>query len=195
VIKAMTLLPEVLSELKEFERPEGRYEVGASDLTEMISGRGVSSAAAEWAIHRFVQERLLTAHQRSYSRMLPDEIAGDPNKRVWFPLPETGSVPFAEFTVRATLSLWEKWRLTQSGRLSPSGEPLSNKDDASVQANGDGKTRPAFERDHLFLKWHEEGLKPAEIRVRWNKENPKKPVKQPVVKQALKRAKGEKSKA
>jgi hypothetical protein len=30
--------------------------------------------------------------------------------------------------------------------------------------------RPCYDRDHLWLRWREEGMKPAAIRNRWNKE-------------------------
>lgn len=37
------------------------------------------------------------------------------------------------------------------------------------ESSGDaGKKRPAFQRDHLWLKWSTEGLTPAKIRNRWN---------------------------
>jgi hypothetical protein len=36
-----------------------------------------------------------------------------------------------------------------------------------------GVKRPCAERDHTFLAWSEDGMKPAAIRDRWNKEHPK----------------------
>ena len=41
-------------------------------------------------------------------------------------------------------------------------------DESTIEQEETGK-RPAFDRDHLWLKWNEEeGLKPAAIRDRWN---------------------------
>jgi len=42
----------------------------------------------------------------------------------------------------------------------PPGEPPRSADNA--------EPRPAYGRDHLFLEWSEQGLKPAAIRDRWN---------------------------
>jgi hypothetical protein len=38
--------------------------------------------------------------------------------------------------------------------------------DSKTDSNQD--PRPAYKRDHLWLRWHEEGMGPAAIRDRWN---------------------------
>jgi hypothetical protein len=64
----------------------------------------------------------------------------------------------------------------------------------------EGPPRPCYDRDHLWLRWREEGMKPAAIRNRWNQEyaqygGDKIGTGRPgyeVVKQALARARKEK---
>jgi hypothetical protein len=47
----------------------------------------------------------------------------------------------------------------------PTNQPSGNSD--NLFDPGDDK-RPAYERDHLWLGWNEEGMTPAAIRDRWN---------------------------
>jgi hypothetical protein len=62
------------------------------------------------------------------------------------------------------------------------------------------RRRPCFERDHLWLQWHDAGLKPAAIRDRWNAEyqqhggpplNKCKESARQVIKEGLKKARKE----
>jgi hypothetical protein len=55
------------------------------------------------------------------------------------------------------------------------------------------KRRPAYDRDHLWLRWYEEEkLTPAKIRVRWIRMDPKNKVSREVVIEGLKKARREK---
>jgi hypothetical protein len=57
----------------------------------------------------------------------------------------------------------------------------------------DRPRRPAYERDHLWLRWKdEEGMTPAKIRDRWNTTNPRARVSREVVTEGLKKASLEK---
>jgi len=56
-------------------------------------------------------------------------------------------------------------------------------------------SRPCGARDHVWLAWHDEGLKPAMIRDRHNEENPDDVVTIGVVKKGLQNAERERAAA
>jgi hypothetical protein len=59
--------------------------------------------------------------------------------------------------------------------------------------------RPCYDRDHTWLRWHEEeGMGPAAIRDRWNKEHPKERIAKgeggrDLIEKALRKARAERS--
>jgi hypothetical protein len=50
------------------------------------------------------------------------------------------------------------------------------------------KQRPAYNRDHTFLLWKSEGMKPRQIAKRWNEEHPYEKVNVEVVETGTKKA-------
>ena len=68
--------------------------------------------------------------------------------------------------------------------------------DPKQENSNKGKQRPCYDRDHQWLEWCQEGLTPAKIRDRWNKENPDQSIAKgehgrDVVKKGLKAAENE----
>ena len=60
------------------------------------------------------------------------------------------------------------WAIEEAQKLPPKGGGQQPKALGLQQK----KHRPCFERDRQFLKWSREGLTPAKIRDRWNREHP-----------------------
>jgi hypothetical protein len=96
---------------------------------------------------------------------------------------ETGwtSLPCKETTQMPNVSRQlERLRLIVADLAALPGSPLPKT-----------KQRRCYQRDHTFLKWHDDGLKPAEIRQRWNREHPHQQVSRESVVTGLKTAREE----
>lgn len=63
-------------------------------------------------------------------------------------------------TARLWRTLYRRW-------------PLIGKLYAECYRSPSADRRPCYARDHTWLKWSNEGMKPAAIRNRWNLEHPR----------------------
>jgi hypothetical protein len=101
--------------------------------------------------------------------------------REWLLVTGWTSPPCRETTQMPDVSRQLEWlRLIVADLAGRPGSPLPKT-----------RQRRCYQRDHTFLKWHDDGLKPAEIRQRWNREHPHQQVSRESVVTGLKTARKE----
>lgn len=149
--------------------------VPAASLVRDLNSNGHSYSVSVAAILIFLGREFLEAR---FARPISFETIGDRrtamNVRVtvnsYVPLDFRGEV----LMVRGTADLERWWKLSLGAEPSVSGDvPKESEEPSPAEPEGDAegpKRRRCYQRDHLWLKWLEDGhLKKGEIRDRWNK--------------------------